>query len=80
MIIMSKKKKDKKNKKVSAKKEKYAKFRREKSDKLDITMPELSEDEMKQKRNDETKIDRYLRFSKNSPPREINPRRAKSKR
>ena len=77
---MSKKKNKKKVKKVSAKKEKYAKFRKEKPAILDITMPELTPEQQKQKQEDESNIDRYLRFNKNSPPKEINQRKEKSKR
>lgn len=77
---MSKKKSKKKQKKVSAKKEKYAKFRKEKPATLDISMPELSSEEQKQKQNDESKIERFLRFSRNKPPKEIVPRKAKAKR
>ncbi|MEA3430745.1 MAG: hypothetical protein U9R08_05710 [Nanoarchaeota archaeon] len=78
---MAKKKKNKnKKKKISAKKEKYAKFRKEKPAAPDISMPDLSQDEQKQKQNDELKINKYLRFSKNSPTKEIIRRREKSKR
>lgn len=76
---MSKKNKNK-PKKVSVKKERYAKFRKDKPGTLNISMPDLSEDQAKQKREDETKIDRFLRFAKNPPSKEIVDRRAKSKR
>ena len=62
---MGRKKNKNKKKKVSAKKEKYAKFHKEKPGTLDISMPDLNPDQMKQKREDETKIDRFLRFNRN---------------
>jgi len=76
---MSKKNKNK-PKKVSAKKERYAKFHKEKSGTLDINFPDLDENQLKQKKEDETKIDKFLRFAHNPPPREVVERRAKSKR
>jgi hypothetical protein len=57
----------KKAKKISAKKEKYAKFRKEKPSTMDVSMPDLSSDENKQKQDDELKINKFLRFSKNRP-------------
>ena len=77
VIIMSRKKKEKK---VSAKKLKYQKFHKEKPGTLDISMPELEDDAMKQKREDEEKIDKYLRFNRNPPTKEILLRRMKDKR
>lgn len=73
-------KKDKKVKKVSAKKEKYAKFHREKPGTLDISFPDLDDEQQNQKKVDEEKVDKFLRFNRNSPSKEINERRAKSKR
>jgi len=73
-------KKNKKAKKVSVKKERYAKFHREKPGNLDINFPDLDDEQQKQKKEDETKIDKHLRFSKNKPVKEIVQRRAMSKR
>jgi len=73
-------KKNKKPKKISAKKERYAKFRKEKPASVDITMPDLTDEQIKQKREDEEKINRFLRFSRNKPTKEIVKRREKSKR
>lgn len=70
----------KKKKKISAKKEKYTKFHKEKPGTIDVTMPDLTQDQIKQKRTDEDKIDRFLRYRKNPPTKEINPRKMKSKR
>jgi len=67
---MGRKKNKNKKKKVSAKKEKYAKFHKEKPGTLDISMPDLSVDQVKQKREDETKIDKFLKFNKNRPTKE----------
>ena len=76
---MGKKNKNKK-KKISPKKEKYAKFRKDKQTSMDVSMPDLEPEQIKQKREDETKIDRYLRFSRNPPTKEIIERRMKDKR
>ncbi|MBT7902724.1 hypothetical protein HN587_02600 [Candidatus Woesearchaeota archaeon] len=72
-------KKDKKPKKVSAKKEKYAKFKKEKPGTLDISMPDLTTDEAKQKQLDETKIDRFLKFNRNPPVLSLKERKLKNK-
>jgi hypothetical protein len=76
---MGKKNKNK-PKKVSIKKERYAKFRKDKPGALNISMPDLTEEQQKQKRDDEAKIDRHLRFAKNPPVKEVVERRVKSKR
>ena len=57
-----------KKKKVNAKRERYAKFRKEKPSVVDISTPELSKEQMKQKQDDEIKIARSLRFNRNPPP------------
>ncbi|PLW79334.1 hypothetical protein C0585_08365 [Candidatus Woesearchaeota archaeon] len=68
-------------KKISAKKEKYAKFNnKEKSGTLDLKFPELDDDSMNQKRRDEEKFDKFVRFNRNRPAKEIVERRMKSKR
>lgn len=64
-------KKDKKAKKISAKKEKYLKFKKDKPATMDVSMPELSEEQMRQKREDEALIDRFVRFNKKRPEKEI---------
>ena len=74
------KKKKKKYKKISAKKEKYAKFRKDKPTSIDLTPPDLTPEQMKQKQEDEIKITRFLRYSKNLPTKEIKERKMKSKR
>jgi hypothetical protein len=64
---MSKKSKKKETKKISAKKEKYLKFRKEKPSTLNFTTPELTPEQQKQKQVDEGKINSYLRYNKNAP-------------
>lgn len=76
---MGKKNKNK-PKKVSVKKERYSKFHKEKPGTLDISMPDLSEEQTKQRKEDEVRIDKFLRFNKNAPAKEVVERRAKSKR
>ena len=76
---MGKKNKNK-PKKISVKKERYAKFRKDKPGTLNIAMPDLTEEQQKQKRDDDLKVDRFLRFSKNPHPKEVVDRKAKSKR
>ncbi len=72
--------KKKKVKKISAKKERYAKFRKEKPATLTISPPELSEESMQQRRLDEQKIDNFWRHYRRPPPRFISERKARSKR
>ena len=68
---MGKKSKKKKAKKVSAKKEKYLKFHKEKQTTFDIKIPDLTPEQQKQRQIDEITISRFLRFSKNPPRPEI---------
>ena len=76
---MGRKSKKKKAKKISAKKERYAKFRKEKNASLDISMPELSSEQNKQKQEAEIMIGRFLRFNKNPPLKELKEKRLKRK-
>ncbi len=62
---MSKKKK--KQKKTNPKRERYAKFRKDKPGTLDISMPDLTTEQQKQKQNDEQKFNKFLRFNRNRP-------------
>jgi hypothetical protein len=64
---MPKKSKKKETKKLSAKKEKYAKFRKEKPSTLNFSAPELTPEQQKQKQIDEGKINSFLRYNKNPP-------------
>ena len=77
---MGKKKNKNKVKKVSAKKEKYAKFRKEKPGVLDITMPDLGDEGQVLKKENELTIGRFARNPRNPYPKEIVDRKAKSKR
>lgn len=71
----------KKEKKMSAKKEKYVKFaNKEKPGTLDLSFPDLDDEQTDMKRQDETKIDKHLRFNRNFPTKEIVTRKMKSKR
>ena len=72
--------KNKKAKKVNPKRERYAKFHKEKSAVMDVSMPDLSDDQRKQKRDDEMKFNSFLRFNKNPPTKEIVERKMRSKR
>ena len=72
--------KKEKKKKVSAKKEKYAKFHKEKSANMDLSMPDLPVEQVKQSREDIERIDRWLKMHRNPPTKEVNLRRMLSKR
>lgn len=76
---MSKKSK-KKEKKISAKAIRYAKFQKDKPGTLDLTMPELSEEQNKQKQADQDRIDMFLARNRNPPTQELSERRMRSKR
>lgn len=75
---MGKKNKNKK-KKVNPKKEKYAKFRKDKPS-IAFTPPDLTPEQQKQKQEDERSIDSFLRYNKNPPTKEISERKMRSKR
>ena len=76
---MSKKSKKKKVKKISAKKERYAKFRKDKDASFDLTMPDLTPEQFKQKQEAEINISRFLRFNRNLPTKELKEKRLKRK-
>ena len=69
-----------KPKKISAKKEKYSKFRKEKPSSMNLMMPDLDDDQQRLKRNDEQRINFFLRNMRRVPERFVVERRAKSKR
>ncbi|MFH2028826.1 MAG: hypothetical protein ABIJ08_06820 [Nanoarchaeota archaeon] len=73
-------KKSKKVKKVSAKKERYAKFRKDKPTTTIFTSPDLTPEQQKQRQEDERTIDMFLRYNRNRPTKEIVERKMKSKR
>lgn len=72
-------KKDKK-KKISAKKERYAKFRKDKPSTLTIAPPDLTEEQVKDRRLDEQRIGDFWRHYRRPKERFVNERKAKSKR
>ena len=74
------KKSRKKEKKINAKALRYAKFQKDKPAVVDITMPELTAEQNKQKQEDQERIDKFLRYNKNPPTKEISERRMRSKR
>ncbi|MBU0757159.1 MAG: hypothetical protein KKF44_03785 [Nanoarchaeota archaeon] len=76
---MSKKSK-KKKKKPNLKKEKYAKFKKEKPGTTDLSMPDLAEEEKKIAREDEIRLNKHLRFNKNPIRKPIIERKMFSKR
>ena len=78
---MSKKsKKKKESRKISAKKEKYLKFRRDKGQMKEIQIPDLTPEQIKMRQEDEIRIGRTLSYLRNPPPKEIVERKARSKR
>ena len=72
-------KKDK-PKKVSAKKERYAKFRKEKPSSMTFVMPDLSEEQIQQRKLDQQRVDDFWRHYRRPPQRFVSERKAKSKR
>jgi hypothetical protein len=70
----------KKGKKSNLKKERYAKFHREKNSSLDLTMPDLTDEQIRERREDDTRFSKFMRFNKNKPPHEVVARREKDKR
>ena len=69
-----------KPKKISAKKERYIKFRKEKPSTLTIAPPDLTEEQIKERRFDEQRIGDFWRHYRRPPERFVNERKAKSKR
>ncbi len=69
-----------KPKKVSAKKERYAKFRKEKPSSMTMVLPDLSEEQVKERREDEQQISMFWRNYRRPPQRFVNERKARSKR
>lgn len=69
-----------KPKKISAKKERYLKFRKEKPTMLTMSPPELTEQQMKERRLDEQRIGEFWRSYRRPPQRFVSERKARSKR
>ena len=53
-----------KKKKVSAKRERYAKFRKSKPEIMTFTTPDLTPEQIKQRQEDEGKIGLFLRYNR----------------
>ncbi len=69
-----------KPKKISAKKERYMKFRKEKPTNLTVAPPELTDDQMKERKTDEQRINDFWRTYRRPPQRFVSERKARSKR
>ena len=61
---MGRKKNKNKKKKVNPKKERYAKFRKEKPVNMVFTTPDLTSEQLKQRQEDDGKIGTFLRYNK----------------
>ncbi|MBU0616020.1 MAG: hypothetical protein KJ601_08080 [Nanoarchaeota archaeon] len=68
-----------KKKKVNAKRERYAKFRKDKPTSVTFEPPELTPEQQKQRQEDEKNIDMFLRYNKNRPTPEIKDKKLKRK-
>jgi len=77
---MGKKKNKNKAKKVSAKKERYLKFHKEKPVSLTFTTPDLGEEQVNIRKQDEQTIENFWRSYRRPPQRFVSERKAKSKR
>lgn len=77
---MGKKKNKNKTKKVSVKKERYAKFRKEKPTMLTMAPPDLTQEQVKERMADEQRINDFWRHHRRTPERFVRERDAKSKR
>jgi len=73
-------KKDKQTKKLSAKKERYLKFRKEKPSSMIFATPELDEEQVQLRRTDEQHISMFWRHYRRPPEKYVSERKAKSKR
>ena len=69
-----------KPKRISAKKERYMKFRKEKPSMMTVAPPELTEEQVKERRLDEQRIGEFWRHYRRPPEKFVNERKAKSKR
>ncbi len=75
---MSKKKKE--SKKKNAKKERYAKFKKDKGAKKEYSSPDLTPEQYQQQREDDLKINQFLRYSKNRPSLSLREKKRKGNR
>ena len=72
--------KKKKTKKPNPKREKYAKFRKDKATNMTFSVPDLSNNQMKDRVVDETKVEKFWKFRRSPPRKEVRDRKLKSKR
>jgi len=77
---MGKKKNKNKAKRINPKKERYAKFRKEKPTNMTVAMPDLPEEIVQTRRQDEQKIGEFWRHYRRVPERYNRERDAKAKR
>ncbi len=77
---MGKKKNKNKAKRINPKKERYAKFRKEKPSSMTVFMPDQTEDDTNLRRQDEQRISNFWRHYRRPPERFIRERDAKAKR
>jgi hypothetical protein len=68
----------KKEKKLNPRKERYAKFKKDKKP-VNIESPEPTPEEIKQRQEDEMKINKFLRFSKNPFTKTVKEKKLKYK-
>jgi len=64
---MGRKKNKNKKKKVNPKKERYAKFRKEKTTTMTFTPPDITPEQQKHRQEDEKKIGMFLRYNRGPP-------------
>jgi hypothetical protein len=77
---MGKKKNKNKTKRINPKKERYAKFRKEKPSSMTLNLPDQPEEIVQMRRQDEQKIGEFWRRHRRAPERYIRERDAKAKR
>lgn len=77
---MGKKKNKNKAKRINPKKERYTKFRKEKPSSMTFSMPDLPEEAVQERRQDEQRIGEFWRHYRRPPERYNRERDAKAKR
>ena len=77
---MGKKKNKNKSKRVNIKRERYAKFRKERPSSMTVAMPDLPEDVAQRRKQDEQRISDFWRHYRRPPERFNRERDAKAKR
>lgn len=77
---MGKKKNKNKAKRINPKRERYTKFRKEKPTNMTFSMPDLPEEAVQERRQDEQRIHDFWRHYRRPPEKFIRERDAKAKR